>query len=65
VRSESGGDLGVRFVRSDVIARVASGKLYSAMQQSWTKAPEVAHSPLCCKGGHVLEPPLPHMKGRT
>jgi hypothetical protein len=28
------------------------------------KTQEVAHSPLCCVSGHVLEPPLPHMKNR-
>jgi len=66
VRSESsGGDVGVRFVRSDVIARVAAGKLFAAVQEAWAKAPELSHSPLCCQGGHVLEPPLPHMKART
>ena len=65
VRSDPGGDLAVKFVRTDVVARVASGKLYSLMQQSWQKAPELAHSPQCCVGGNVQEPPLPHMKQRT
>jgi len=65
VRAESGGDLAVSFVRSDVIARVASSKLYSAVQEAWAKAPEGMHSSLCCQDGRVLEPPLPHMKNRT
>ena len=62
VRSEAGGDVGVRFTRSDVVARVASSKLYAAVQLAWAGAAEVAHSPLCCKAGYVLEPPLPHVK---
>jgi hypothetical protein len=65
VRAEPGGDLGITFVRSDVIARVASSKLYTAMQQAWAKAPELQHPPQCCNDGHVIEPPLPHMKTRT
>lgn len=64
-RSDPGGDLGITFVRTDVIARVASSKLYTAIQQAWEKAPQVQHAPQCCQGGHVLEPPMPHMKNRT
>ena len=64
VRSEAGGEVGVRFIRSDAVARVASSKLYAAVQLAWAKAVEVAHSPLCCKDGNKLEPPLPHMKLR-
>lgn len=65
VRADPGGDLGVTFVRSDVIARVASSKLYAAVQEAWTRAPEVQHPPHCCTVAGVLEPPLPHMKTRT
>jgi hypothetical protein len=64
VRTDRTGDVGVRFVRTNAVARVASSKLYAAVEQSWAKTPEVAHSPLCCVGGHVLEPPLPNMKNR-
>jgi hypothetical protein len=65
VRADPGGDLGVTFVRTDVVARVASSKLYAAVQQAWSKAPEMQHPVQCCVNGHVLEPPLPHMKTRT
>src|SRR5213075_3535825 len=58
VRSDPGGDLAVKYVRTDVVARVASGKLYSLMQEAWQKAPELTHSPLCCEGGQMQEPPL-------
>jgi hypothetical protein len=64
VRADPGGDLGIIFVRTDVIARVASSKLYAAVQQAWARAPEVFHPMQCCQAGHVLEPPLPHMKNR-
>jgi hypothetical protein len=57
-------DAGVRFVRTDTIARVASTKLFQAVQQAWAGAPELTHPPICCRNGHVLEPPLPHMKSR-
>ena len=55
---------GTKLVRSDPTARIASGKLFLAVQEAWNKAPELMHPALCCKGGHVLEPPLPHMKHR-
>jgi len=61
MRADKTGDVGIRFVRTDVVARVASSKLYAAVQQLWARAPEVAHSPLCCKDGVAQEPPLPHM----
>ena len=64
VRAEPGGDLGITFVRSDVIARVASSKLYAAVQEAWARAPEILHSAQCCSEGHVIEPPLPHIKTR-
>jgi hypothetical protein len=59
------GESGLRFLREDRITRVASGKLFQMVQVGWNKVPEVAHPPLCCQGGHMLEPPLPHMKTRT
>jgi PilZ domain len=61
-RSESSGEIGVRFLRTDPTARVASGKLMQAVQQEWLKAPELTHSPLCCQNGTVLEPPLPRLR---
>jgi hypothetical protein len=64
VRHDSG-DIGVRFVRHDSTARIASQKLYTAVQQAWARTAEIQHSPLCCKGGTVLEPPLPHIKPLT
>jgi hypothetical protein len=63
VRSE--GDFGIRFLRSDAGTRQASAKLFQAVQAAWSQAPELQHPSVCCQNGHVLEPPLPHMKNRT
>lgn len=60
----TGGDIGLRFIRNDTVARIASGKLFQAVQQQWMKATALAHPSLCCQGGQVLDPPLPHMKTR-
>jgi hypothetical protein len=65
VRSDPGGDIAVKFVRSDVTARVASSKLYSAVEESWRKARELMHPALCCVGGALQEPPVPHMKSHV
>jgi hypothetical protein len=61
-RSEGGGDIGVRFSRRDPEARVAAGKLLLAVQQAWTKAPELIHSPLCCQAQGSLDPALPRVR---
>jgi hypothetical protein len=57
-------DAGVRFLRADPTARVASSKLFQAVQEAWAKAPDLSHPPVCCQGGQVLEPPLPHVRSR-
>lgn len=56
------GELGVRFLREDPASRVASSKIFQLVQGSWARAPELVHPPLCCRGGHILEPPLPHVR---
>jgi hypothetical protein len=62
-RADNGGDIGLRFLRDDSGSRVAASKLFQAVQASWSKALEIAHSPLCCKNGNILEPPMPHNRG--
>ncbi len=57
---EEVGDCGVRFLRADAESRKAVAKLVQVAQQAWARAPELTHPPSCCKGGVVLEPPLPH-----
>jgi hypothetical protein len=64
VRAEAG-DAGLNFLRRDPASRVAASKLFQYVQDSWSRAIEVTHPTICCQGGLVLEPPLPHMKGRS
>ncbi len=64
VRLESS-EVGTRFYRDQSQSRVAITRLFGALQQSWTDAPEVEHPALCCRDGHRFEPPLPRIKGRT
>jgi hypothetical protein len=64
VRAEAG-DAGLSFLRTDPASRVAASKLFQHVQDLWSRATEVTHPPICCQGGIVLEPPLPHMKGRS
>jgi hypothetical protein len=61
-RSESGGDVGLRFLRSDPAGRVATGKLLQTVQEAWARAPEIVHSALCCQAAGVLDPPLPRLR---
>ena len=58
------GELAVRWVRSDPVARVASLKLFEAVRRSWTQAQEMIHTPPCCGNGQVLDPPMPALRGR-
>ena len=62
VERGDGSEIGVRFVRTDAVSRIAAAKLFQLVQQAWAQAPEIAHPQLCCRGGHVLEPPLPHVR---
>ena len=61
-RSESGGDVGLRFLRTDPAGRVATGKLLQSVQEAWARAPEIVHSSLCCQAAGVLDPPLPRLR---
>jgi hypothetical protein len=43
------GRAGLRFDRSDPRARLAVGKLYSALEEAWKSAPVLLHNPMCCR----------------
>jgi hypothetical protein len=58
-------EVGARFLRDDSASRMAITRLFGALQESWSKAPLVDHPPMCCQGGKMLEPPLPHRKGTS
>ncbi len=61
VRSATG-DVGTRFLRTESNSRMAITRLFAALQENWNQARQVDHPPICCKGGPLLEPPLPRMK---
>jgi len=57
-------EVGARFLRNETTSRLAITRLFSALQASWNAAPLVDHPAICCRGGPLIEPPLPHRKGR-
>jgi len=50
---------GLYFDREDAGCRAAVGTLHLALQRAWKSAFEAAHPAACCRGGALLEPPLP------
>ncbi len=53
-------EAGITLLRSDPEWRKASTRLFEAAREAWQLTREVAHPALCCRGGKVLEPALPH-----
>ena len=64
VRMENA-EVGTRFLRDQSQSRMAITRLFGVLQQSWTEAPEAQHPAICCVDGKMIEPPLPHIKGRA
>jgi len=65
VRTDMGtGDLAVRWVRSDSVARVASLKLLEGARRAWATAQEMVHAPTCCVNGVANDPPVPALRRR-
>src|SRR5437868_5769744 len=56
------GEAGVMFDRDVESSRVAAGRLFRSVEQPWGKAREIRHLPSCCRGGEVLDPPLPRVR---
>jgi hypothetical protein len=52
----------VMFDRDVESSRVAAGRLFRSLEQPWAKAREIRHLPACCKGGAVLDPPVPRVR---
>jgi hypothetical protein len=61
-RSDSGGDVGLRFQRNNEACRIATAKLLRCVQDAWSNAPEIVHSALCCQAAGTLDPPLPRLR---
>jgi len=52
----------VRFLRNDPRTRVASMKLFQAVQDGWARATEGEHPGICCQGGVNLDPRPPALR---
>jgi hypothetical protein len=52
-------EVGAKFLRLESNSRMAINRLFGALQESWSTAPLVEHPGICCKGGPLVEPPIP------
>ena len=60
IRAE-GGNVAIRFLRSDPKTRVAAMRLFAAVQEQWARASESSHPPVCCVGDVQLDPAPPRL----
>jgi hypothetical protein len=56
------GEAGVAFERSDPASRSAVAKLFQTVESRWRSAREVRHPDSCCRGGPLMEPPVPRVR---
>ena len=56
------GEAGLAFDRSDPAGRAAAAKLFQTSEARWRSAKEVRHPDSCCRGGALVEPPLPRVR---
>jgi hypothetical protein len=56
------GEMAVRFLRHDPRTRVASMRLFNAVQETWSRVEEGTHPPICCQFGVQLDPRPPALK---
>lgn len=56
------GEAGLQFDRTDPACRAAVAKLFQATEARWRTAREVRHPETCCRGGPLLEPPVPRVR---
>jgi len=56
------GEAGVVFERSDPASRSAVAKLFGTAESRWRSAREVRHPDSCCRGGALMEPPVPRVR---
>jgi len=50
------GEAAVRFLRNDSRTRMATMRLFSAVQEEWAEVEEATHPPICCQFGVHLDP---------
>jgi len=56
------GEAGVAFERSDPASRSAVAKLFQTTESRWRSVREVRHPESCCRGGPLMEPPVPRVR---
>jgi hypothetical protein len=56
------GEAGLEFDRTKPGCRAAVAKLFQATEARWRAAREVRHPETCCRGGALLEPPVPRVR---
>jgi len=56
------GEAGLEFDRTNPACRAAVAKLFQATEGRWRTAREVRHPETCCRGGRLLEPPVPRVR---
>jgi len=57
-----GGEAGLEFDRTQPACRSAMAKLFQGTEARWRSAREVRHPETCCRGGVLLEPPVPRVR---
>ena len=57
-----GGEAGLEFDRTQPACRSAMAKLFQGTEARWRSAREVRHLETCCRGGVLLEPPVPRVR---
>jgi len=56
------GEAGLEFDRTNPACRAVVAKLFQATEARWRTAREVRHPETCCRGGPLLEPPVPRVR---
>src|ERR671934_242763 len=57
-----GGEAGLEFDRREAACRAALAKLFQVTEARWRYAREARHPETCCRGGALLEPPVPRVR---
>jgi hypothetical protein len=56
------GEAGLEFDRTKPACRATVAKMFQATEARWRSAREVRHPDTCCRGGALLEPPVPRVR---
>jgi hypothetical protein len=56
------GEAGIALERSEEAHRLGIAKLFQAAEARWRSAREVRHPDACCRGGPLMDPPVPRVR---